>query len=823
MTTGCFHCGTRLQGDARHELLIDGERAGFCSDACYEIARRIQDEKLTRFYRFREAPSAPATDSGGELARWAGYDRPALQREFVTVQPDGSHEAQLLVHGVRCAACAWLIERAMAPMQGVREISVDPLTTRMRLRWDDDIVRLSEILARIAALGYEPFPSGDTAREQALNAERRRALRRLIVAGLGMSATMSYAIAIYAGAFRDADPAFGQFFRLVSLLVATPVVFYSGVPFFRGAWRGLRSWQPGMDVPVALAIAAAYAASAWNTLQGAGEIYFDSAVMFVFFLSGARFLEMAGRHRALGLTAALARHLPHVANRLTGGRIETVGVMELQAGDHVLVPPGQAIPVDGILASGSARIDESLLTGESRPVHKAAGDTVVAGSTNLMEAMTIRVERVGSDTVLAGISRLIDVARTGRPRLVEVTDRVARWFVTGVLILASAVGAAWWFIDPARAFEVVLAVLVVTCPCALALATPAAFSVGTHALARRGILLRRAGALETLSKATDFVFDKTGTLTEHSGGVTGVETFGTIGRDEALALAGALESRSEHPLARAFPQPTDSRDVVDARAVPGQGVEGRVAGRPLRIGRRQFALGLGHPVPGQDLVQADPATSGQSVYLGDESGLLARFDVAERVRPDAIEAVTGLREAGIRVTIASGDEPGAVQEAARRLGIADWHSALQPADKLTLARNLQSQGRIVGMVGDGINDSPVLAGADVSVAIGSGTSLAQHSADCVLVGNRLGALPAAVVLARRTMRIVRQNLAWAIGYNALTVPFAAAGMLPPWLAALGMSMSSLLVTFNALRLGWAPEPAPPRQPAPELAPRSSTP
>jgi Cu2+-exporting ATPase len=798
----CFHCGTAIAGTMRHELQIDGEAVALCSPSCVEIATRIRDKGLTGFYRFRTGASTPASEDAAS-GRWASYDREALQREFVGSHGDGSREAQLLLQGVRCAACSWLIERAMAAVPGVLEIAVDPLTTRTRLRWDPHRTRLGDLLGQIAALGYEPWPYTEDEAGRAAILERRAALPRLIVAGLGMSETMGYAVALYAGALHDADPGIHQFLRLVSLLVATPVVFYAGAPFFSGAVRGLRLGRPGMDVPVALAIAAAYIASVWNTFRGNGEVYFDSAVMFVFFLSCARFLEMSGRHRALSLTGALARHLPRVATRLRDDRPETVGVVELEPGDLVLVPPGQSIPVDGRLESASARVDESLLTGESRPVHKATGDAVIAGSINLLGAMTLKVERVGAGTVLARISRLIAVAREERPRLVEITDRVAVWFVSGVLLLAAATGIAWWLLDPSRAFDIVLAVLVVTCPCALALATPAAFTVGMSALARRGVLLRRAGALEMLSRVTDMVFDKTGTLTEHSAGIQRIETFAGQAPEQVLELAALLESRSEHPLARAFPPPASALPVTDIVAIPGKGLEGCVAGQRLRIGTRAFVLGRS---AGSDEDGAAEAAA-QSVWLGRASQLLARFEIAERIRPEAPAALAELRATGLTLCVASGDQPGPVRAAAARLGIAAWHAALAPGDKLELVRRLQQDGHIIGMVGDGINDSPVLAGADVSIAIGSGTSLAQHAADCILMGTSLAALPAAVAHSRRTMQIVRQNLWWAVAYNLVAVPLAITGLLAPWLAALGMSASSLLVTFNALRLGQLPQAA----------------
>lgn len=820
MITGtCFHCGAPLRDATAHQLQVDGRSASFCGPECTAIARQICADGLTEFYRFRTGRFARADAPGSTPGRWSGYDRPALQRQFVAQQRDGSREAQLLIHGVRCAACSWLIEQALGRIPGVRELAVDPLTTRARLRWDPAIVPLSELLRRIAALGYDPAPFTMDATEGVAARERKAALRRLIVAGLGMSETMSYATAMYAGALADMDADIQHFLRVVSLLVATPVVFYSGAPFFRGAWRGLINRRPGMDLPVAIAIAAAYAASVWSALTRSGEVYFDSAVMFVFFLSAARFLEMAGRHRALGLTSALAGHLPTVATRLgIGGVAETVGVVELTPGDRVLVQPGQAFPVDGMLDVDAARVDESLLTGESRPVRRQRGDRVLAGSINLLQSAIVRVERIGGDTLLAQIGRLVTAAREERPRMVQIADRVGTWFITGLLVVAASVGFAWWTIEPERAFEVVLAVLVVTCPCALALATPAAFAVGTGVLARRGFLLRRAGAIEALSRITDMLFDKTGTLTEHVSGIQRIEVLGAGSAADMLALAAALESHSEHPIARAFPRNETPPEVADVLAVPGAGIEGRVDGRLLRIGRRDFAAGLQERAI---MPAAAPAPDVQSVYLGGEQGLMARFEIAERIRPGTRAAMRALRNLGVDIAIASGDQPGPVRAVARQLSVEVFHSEMRPESKLELVRSMQRDGRVVAMVGDGINDSPVLAGADVSVAMGSGTTLAQHSADCMLVGTDPLALAEAVKVSRRTMRVVRQNLLWALAYNIVGVPLAAFGLLAPWVAAIGMSASSLLVTFNALRLSRL-APAPVAGVAPAIAREAGT-
>lgn len=792
--------------------MIAGASRSFCSDDCVATAEQILAKGLEEFYRFRDGPTVTANADDKAAERWHAFDRETLQREFVNEAPDGSRQAQLVLQGVRCVACTWLIENALGSVRGVRAISVDPLTTRAILSWDPAKIRLSELLSHISRLGYTPVPYLEEESAVAGREERRTALKRLIVAGLGMMQVASFAVAMYLGAGHD--PQIESYLRLVSLLVSTPVVFYAGAPFFRAAWSGLRARSLGMDVPIALAIGGAWSASAWHCFLGFGEVYFDSATMFIFFLSAARFLEMSGRHRALSLTGSLAQHLPRTAIRLDGLDTIEVGVMELNEGDRVLVAPGQVLPADGILESTNAHLDEALLTGESEPVSRKRGEPVVAGSVNIENSLEMTVSRVGAQTVMAQIGQLVGEAGAQKPRLVQIADRVASWFVAGVLLAAVAVALVWWQLAPERAFEVVLAVLVVTCPCALALATPAAFTVATSSLARLGFMLRRAGALQRLSRVSDVVFDKTGTLT---GGGIRIESVNRLrggASPDPLAIAAALESRSVHPLAKAFP-PADSDSVVgDVRPIPGAGLEGTVDGHLYRIGTRAFAGGC---------VEDDQPESGgtdRQVFLGDATGLLAAFVIQEEVRPDASAVLRSLQARGLRLRIFSGDQTGPVSALAKSLDVADWRAAMRPSDKLAGVRELQSSGAVVAMVGDGINDSPVLAGADVSVAMGSGTSLAQHSADCVLMGDSLMPLLAATRMARRCMRIIRQNLGWAIGYNLVALPLAATGLLAPWMAALGMSASSLLVTANALRLARMPAAGPAS--VPEAASQASS-
>ena len=810
MTTAratCFHCGDTLPRNGVRYVQVDGSQRPVCCPGCEAVATLIADAGLADFYRHRTGPAPtppePAVDE------WNAFDRDAIQRAFVRDLGEERREAVILVEGLYCAACAWLIEHVLAGTPGLETIEVNPATGRALLRWRADRVALSRLLRRIAAAGYRPHPLSADAGEPLVARERGAALRRLAVAGLGMMQVMMYAVALYAGAIQAGmEPAIMELLRAVSLLIATPVVLYAGAPFFHGAWRDLRAGRPGMDVPVALAIGSAFTASVWNTLIGAGEVYFDSVTMFVFFLTVARFFEMTARHRASRQTGALARMLPATALRIATDGNERVALHELAIGDRVRVPAGEPIPADGRIVAGASRLDESLLTGEFMPVSRGPGSEVIGGSTNDGAPIDVEITRVGQDTLVAGIVRMLDRAQAERPPLARTAERVARWFVGGILLAAVATAFVWSQIAPAEAFAVTLAVLVVTCPCALSLATPAALVAATSRLARCGLLVARTGALETLARADHVVLDKTGTLTRGELTLHRVETMDRDDTDEALAFAAALEAHSGHPIARAFEHGRAGHEATQVTVESGKGLEGIVAGRRLRVGRPDWVGGLAGG--------GDTRAGGTVIALGDGDGLLARFHLTDAVRLGAAAALASLKGLGLGVEIVSGDGAGPVAAVAEELGIETWSARQTPADKLNRLQTLQQAGHRVIMLGDGVNDGPVLAGADVAVAMGSGSSLAQTSADMVLTRGHIADLPNGIDHARRTLRVIRQNLAWAAGYNVLALPLAAAGMVPPWMAAIGMSASSLLVVGNALRLG---RTRPPRtRGAPDAAP-----
>jgi Cu2+-exporting ATPase len=811
----CFHCGDPVPAGSRFEAVIDGAARPMCCAGCAAVARTIAESGLAAYYLHRSA--LPRHDLvAAEVPRdLAVYDLPEVQKPFVRHAPGGVRQATLLVEGVTCGACAWLIERRLRSLEGVRAAAFNLAARRVQVEWDEARARLSAILQAIADLGYRAQGFDAAAGESAAMRERRTMLWRLFVAGLGMMQVMMYAVPVYLSG-GDMSPDVERLLRWASLVLTVPVVLWSAGPFFASAWRGLRARRLVMDVPVALGVAIAFAASAWATFSGRGEVYFDSVTMFVFLLLGARYLEAAARAQAAEAQQRLVRHTPAVAERIIpasgGAQTERVAAARLEPGDLVQVAPGAIIPADGRVTAGASAADESLLTGESRAVAKRAGDSVTGGSVNLASPLTVEVTRVGPESVLAGIVRLMDRAQAGRPRIAEIADRAAQWFVAILVPVALTAAAAWLWIDSPRALWVLVAVLVVSCPCALSLATPAAFAAATGALHRKGILITRGHALETLARATHVVFDKTGTLTSGRLSLIGVVPLSAAGSEASLALAAALERGSEHPIARALLAAATGVQTPLAEEIrnhPGRGVEARVGGRRVRLGSPAFAAELAHRALPEELVfAADDVTV---VVLADEEGYLALLALGDAPRSGAARLVRELEAAGKTVVLLSGDRQRTVAHIARALGIGTAVGEAGPETKLAFVRELQARGAVVAMVGDGVNDAPVLAQAQVSIAMGGGTDLAHTSADMVLLADDIGRLAAACAKSRDAMRIIRQNLAWAAVYNAVAIPLAAAGWVTPLAAGVGMAVSSLAVVLNALRLqdrrGAPPPPA----------------
>ncbi|MEO8145586.1 MAG: heavy metal translocating P-type ATPase [Betaproteobacteria bacterium] len=803
----CFHCDLPVAEAGRWRAPVLGEAREFCCAGCAAVASTIVAGGFEAYYATRSGPAA----APGAFPAPAVYDDSQAQEQFAVTSGPNERTATLILDHIRCAACLWLNERALRRLPGVSRADINYATQRATVSWDPARIRLSAIIEAIRAIGYDAFPYDPQSQARFNQAARRKALWRLFVAGFGAMQVMMYAFPAYVdGGAGTLSPEAESLMRWASLLITAPVIVFSCGPFFSGAWRELKRMRPGMDTPIALGIGAGFAASAWATVTGAGAVYFDSIAMLAFLLLGARYLEFAARQRAALFVDRLSRWSAFTAFRFENNSFKQVQAHELVKGDEVLVPAGERIPADGVVERGSSSVDESLLTGEPLPLVKEPGSALAAGTLNLEQPLVMRVLRAGLQTRAAEIARLVERAAASRPRLVAAADRIAQpftWLVLAVAAVAGLSSGDGW---------IAIAVLVATCPCALALAAPVALTRAAGALLARGVVLTRASALETLAAVTDVVFDKTGTLTEAKFRIARVTLLGRAGENECRALAGELESSSRHPLARAF-EGAGAAVVQDARNVPGLGIEGHGGDRRVRIGTEAFCRELAAaPLPAQMIY---PGLT--PVYLADERGWLAAFQLEDALREQAAGALARLRHVGLAIHLLSGDHPEAVAAVADRLGIGPRTGGATPPDKLAYVERLQREGRVVAMVGDGLNDTPVLARANVSFAMGSGADAAQSRADFILLGSSLDEIPGTFELARHAMRVVRQNFAWALAYNAAALPLAAMGWIGPLEAAVGMAASSFIVLLNALRAGGAASAKESWKASPSLSPSPS--
>ncbi|MCB1958196.1 MAG: cadmium-translocating P-type ATPase [Rhodocyclaceae bacterium] len=801
----CYHCGLPVPEGTHLQVEVLGQPREMCCAGCEAVAHSIVDSGLSDYYRHRDSmPESKREALPDQLLDLGLFDSPDFQASFVREPEPNQREAMLLLEGITCAACVWLNEQHVAQLPGVVAVSINYATRRARVRWDDRVLRLSQILAAIQEIGYRAYPY-DPGREEALaGKERRTALWRLFVAGFGAMQAMMYALPEYVAAEGEMSADMSSLLRWASLVLTLPVVLFSAGPFFAQAWRDLRRFRLGMDVPVSLGVGAAFVASLWSFFSGTGEVYFDSVAMFVFFLLCGRFLEMLARQKAARGAEELAKILPVVAERLSAWpdpRSEQVDVSRLAVGDVVRIKPGTVVPADGLVLEGESTADESLLTGESVPVGKSPGAQVIGGSVNGLAPLLVRVTGVGDSTRLAGIRRLMDRAQEERPRVARLADRFASRFVALVLLAAGVTGAIWWSIEPARALWVCVSVLVVSCPCALSLATPVALTVATSALARRGVLVTRGHALESLARADYFVFDKTGTLTTGAMQVESMNLHGGLAMAEIQSLVLGLEVASEHRVAEAFRRacwPVGAAHVERVAVHVGEGVSGRFEGRELRLGNAGFVGGW---VSEETLAAVSarelPLTP---LFLASPEGLLASFGLSDELRKDAGELVGSMRARALGLGILSGDTQEVADRVGERLGVKEVWGGQMPEDKLAKVQALQLAGHCVAMIGDGINDGPVLARADVSIAMGEGTELARNQADVVLLGGRFMPLIEGLETTAKCSRVIRQNLVWALSYNLVAMPAAMAGWVTPWMAGIGMSVSSLVVILNALRI-----------------------
>ncbi|MCK7458581.1 heavy metal translocating P-type ATPase [Idiomarina aminovorans] len=787
----CFHCLQPVPKGVDLSVEFKGSEKPVCCAGCQAVAQTIIQHQLHAYYEHRD--TAQLQDSPvlpDELNELALYDHPDLQKEFVRHENESTEVATLTVENITCGACGWLIERELARLGGIQKAVVNVTSRRLQVTWSPKQLKLSEILKALAGIGYKALPFQPNEAEQQYARQRKSYIRRLGVAGIATMQVMMVAFGLYFGAASDLSPDLQRFLWGVSLLFATPVILYSAQPFYAGALRALQASRLNMDIPVSIALLGAYSASVYATIANTGEVYFESISMFTFFLLTGRFLELLAKERALKFATNRLTLLPKLATRETLDGTESIAIKQLNIGDIIRVKAGETVPADGDLLNEPAQVDESLLTGESLPRAKKPGDAVVAGSINQHSPIRIEVTATAQQTVLAGIISMQDSALAVKPKAQQVIDKIAGYFIAALLLIAVLTYFSWWWLQPDHALWVTLAVLVATCPCALSLAAPTALTGIIHRLNRDGILLKGSDVLESVKELDKVCLDKTGTLTEGKFRLVEREDF--TDSETVNRLVSGLELFSEHPLSVPLSQLSENpARFQNVNNEMGLGLEGEFNEKHYRVGSETY-IQQWHP--------EFKSLNKHQVIVASEEGVLAQFRVEDKLREDARATINWLTKNGYQPIVLSGDSPSRVQSLAQEVGISEYHGSLKPEEKLAFVAKQQEAGNTVWMIGDGINDSPVLAKADLSMTFSQASDLAQTAADVVLMSESLNQVKTVIESALKTRRIMQQNFVWALVYNISILPVAAMGMIAPWAAALGMSLSSLLVIGNSLRL-----------------------
>ncbi|MDD2685095.1 MAG: heavy metal translocating P-type ATPase [Gallionella sp.] len=805
-SAGCFHCGLPIPPEIDFHTHLDNAERHFCCFGCFSVCQAIFEAGLQGYYQrtpegvLLGPPPEPPKDI--EI-----YDFDEVQQEFTTCSGD-QRDIHLLVEGIHCAACVWLIERGLKRAPGVSLVEVNLAGKRLHLRWDNSKSKLSDLIRGLAKIGYSAVPYDPESAEGAIKKTNRAMLFRLFFAGFAMMNMMWIAIALYSGANEDE---FRGFFHWVGLALATPTLLYSGYPFYRGALGGLRAGHLTMDLPIAIGLSVTYLYSLYVTINSnaVGEVYFDTVTNLTFIILVGRYLEGMFRHQAVSATKRLMELQPRVAIVMQDGLEQMTPIRGVKIGDQVLVKPGYKVPVDGIVLEGHSAVDESMLSGESVAVSKSAGASVSAGTLNTSGALLVEVRTALQDTTLSRIIRLVEEAQSSKAPIQRLADGVVPWFVLVTLICATLT----FFIWRGDSFELALmaatSVLIITCPCALGMATPMSIAVASGLGAKHGILVKNGLVLETLSNVTHFVFDKTGTLTEGKMSVARLHVASGVDELSVVRCAAAVERYSEHSVAKAITDYAEMRQqlyrelaTMDFHATAGLGVSATVDGKIILLGSAgwlaQCGIELDATLQAKALELEAQAMS--CVYMAQDGRHIAIIALSDQLRGDAQHLVNELRTAGIRLTLLSGDRRPVAEAIARQLGGMEVIAEVLPQDKDKVVQGLQQNGAVVAMVGDGVNDAPALIRADVGIALGSGTDVSVESADIVLMHNELDKVRLATLLSRRTLRTIKQNIGLSFVYNTIMVPLAMMALVNPLVAAISMPISSLIVIGNAARI-----------------------
>ncbi|MGP9800887.1 heavy metal translocating P-type ATPase [Rheinheimera sp. NSM] len=788
-TERCFHCNEPVPAGFHFSREFDGRTRSFCCAGCLAVADTIISSNLADYYRFRTEPAAKANAMPDSLrAELANFDAPDVLADVSRKQGELT-EIELSLSGISCAACAWLIEKQLRQLPAVHQVNVNSTTQRCHLVWHSEQTPLSEVLASLTKIGYQASPFIADNEEQQFKAELSRFLKRLAVSGIMSMQVMMLAVALYFGDYSGIEASHQGYLRWISLFLSLPVVLYAALPFVNSAWRGIKARQLNMDVPVSLAIYYTFFASAYATVFNTGEVYFESVCMFTFLLQLGKFFEYRARARAREATGNLLKIMPVSATLLVNGQQQIVSARRLQPGDTILLKPGETIAADGDVLRGQSSADESMLTGEYRPVAKTIGDKVLAGSINHDGLLEIKVTAALGASRLGQIISLQQRTLSQKPAVLQKTDTLARYFVERLLLIAAATFVLWYvWLDADRAFWVTLSVLVATCPCALSLAAPTAVTCALARLNRRGVLIKNSAVLDVLPQLSHIVFDKTGTLTEGRFSLSSVEMLSQqYSESEALNLIANLEAYSEHPIGRAFSGYLSAKvSLQDVHIQVGAGISATYAGRQVKVGNAAFCNVKHH----RDAM----------VYLSIDDNEIAAIGLQDALRPEVPRLLGALRRHGYQLIMLTGDSSARADELQQQLQFDLMVKGCNPEQKVAEITQLVDAGHKVLMLGDGINDNPGFHAAHVSVTLQSGSDLSKNQADVVLLQPSIGLLAELLSGSNQAQRIIQQNLRWSVGYNLLIIPLAVAGFVSPYIAVLGMSFSSLLVVSNSLRL-----------------------
>lgn len=787
MKIECYHCG--LPADKEYQANIGDQVRDFCCYGCQAVAQNIFDGGLNQFYVYRDKKNIQAEKN---TKKFEAFDLEDIQSSFIQATDNNTYRIQLSLSGITCTACAWLIEHYISQLEGLVHVHVNVSSHLCQVEWDKNALPLSQLLHAFSDIGYQAHPANESTVTQQRVKTSRKALQRLGVAGLGMMQVGMVAIALHAGALQQMDEQWQHYLRWISLCFAIPIILYSAYPFFNNAYHALKLKHLTMDVPVALALSLAFGASCIATISNTGEVYFDSVAMFTFFLLLGRYLEMRARFNGANETWRLSKLLPLSAERiLNDGSSELVPIQSIANHDRLWIHAGEIVPCDGTLESPANQFDESQLTGESMPQNKIFGDQIFAGSLNGDQSAIIRVSATANKTKIAAIQELTERAQQQKPHVQKLIDKMAGKFVGSVIAVATITGCFWWWYEPHNAFWIVLSILVVTCPCALSLATPAALTTATSHLRQLGLLITAPHVLEGLSSINHVIFDKTGTLTHGELSIEKVIVLDTKTQAHVLSIISSLEQHFNHPIAKAFSKTPKEHTAIQVENVAGAGVKGCVDGENYRFGTRHFAL-QNTPI--------DYPSVGLWQLLADEKQAVAWVLLSDAPRKNVPLIIKTLIDRHIRVSLVSGDRIENVKAFANELPFSHVLGGVSPQGKLEYLRASRNKGDKILMVGDGLNDLPVLSSADISVAMSESAQLTKTKADAVLLNGNLKTILDTLHYTHAVKRTIWQNISWAIGYNIIALPAAALGWVPPYLAAIGMSLSSLVVVINSLQL-----------------------